>query len=247
MTRHSRPSRRGGRRPGFTLVEMLLASMVTAMTAVSAAALVFAIANAASHTRDYRTQRAEGHYALHRIGHKIRTARGIGEVTPTTVSLWEQDDNNDDTVNLYEVGIIRYDSANRQIVYERRVSQDPPPATVVDSASFFDTTALAGMLEGADRQTVVWANDVESLTFSGYPEHTDTRVVHVEFTLIRENESLVFHKSAAPRASGDYLFVTEAMIPADGPDGRARRKYSSRWDGYGDLANPLPWELLEGP
>ncbi len=247
MTQHSRPSNRGGRRPGFTLVEMMLASMVTALTAVSAAALIFAIANAASHTRDYRTQRAEGHYALHRIGHKIRTSRGIGEVTPTTVSLWEQDDNNDDTVNLYEVGIIRYDSVNKQIVYEHRVSAGPPPATVVDNASFFVTTVLSGLLAGSDRQTVVWASGVESLTFTGYPEHTDTRVVNVEFTMIREDQELVFNKSAAPRASGDYLFTTEAMIPADGPDGQARRKYYSRWDGFGDVAEVPPWNSVVGP
>lgn len=224
------------------MVELLLASMVTALVAASAATFLSATTNASLTTRDVRSSQNAGHFALTQITRAIRQARAIGEVTTTSVTLWVNDANNDDKLNLYETAIIRYDAAGQQLVYEYPKSSGATPATVVTTPDFKDAATLSELMPSADRQVVVWATDVTSMGFSGNPSGTDARMVETNFTVDVTGQPVGFRGAANARASADYLFYAETQTMTIGST-RKQRKEISRWEGYapvvGESATPL--------
>lgn len=215
------------------MTELLIASAVTALVTGAAATLTSAVSNAATQTRDIRGTRSAGQYALNRIGRTIREARGIGQVTATAVTLWQNDANGDDVLNLYEAAVIRYDSANRQIIYEYMESAGATPGTLLSTANFKNVGSVQTSMNTADRKSVVWAEDVESFTLTGYPNYTDTRIVEATFTLGVDDDALDFRVAASPRASADYLLANDSSVRDDPPPGSARkvRKKVSKWNG----------------
>lgn len=217
------------RRAAFTLVELLMAGTVTAMTAAAAAALLFAIANASQETRDRRLTVSAGHYLVGRIGESIREARAVGQVTATTITLWTTDTNANDQMDLAEVATIRYDSAAKQVIYDSVVSPTAP-TTLVTYSTFTNFGALSGQMVAPYKQSVIWGNDIQSFALIGYPNLTDSRVVDVSFTICAGADQMAFRVSASPKASGDYLYLAGARGATI--SGRVSRKYYSIWDGF---------------
>lgn len=238
---HSRTAR-----GGFTMLELLLASMVTALVAASASTFLSATTNASLTTRDVRSTQNAGHYALTQITKAIREARGIGEVTTTSVTLWVNDTNKDDKLNLYETAVIRYDAAGQQLIYEY---PEPPdsgtPATVVSTGNFKSATTLASLFPSADKTTVVWCTDIISMGFSGNPSGTDTRMVETTFTLDLTGQPVTFRGAANARASADYLFYDVTQTAAPIGSTRKQRKEISLWDGYSSISNKTQQVILE--
>ena|ERR1043166_3070067 len=224
-------------RPGFTLIELLLAATITSITAAAGAAFIGAVSDASLTTREVSAAKAEGHYALMQIGRAIRQARCVGQVTSSAVTLWLQDANSDDKLNLYEAGIIRYDSTNQQIVYDYLQQPTTPVTTALTRSALIDTPTLQSTMPTADKKSVVWAKGVTSCTFTGNPSLTDTRLVQVSFTLNSNGLSVPFMTAVGPRGAGDYLFYSETTSPAPLGSTRKARKYFSRWTGFGDVAN----------
>jgi len=209
---------------------------VTALVTGAAAALVSGVSNAATQTRDVRGTKTAGQFALRRIATTIREARGIGQVTPTAISLWLNDDNGDDVLNLYESGVIRYDAAAKQIVFEVLVASSPRPPTVLNTTNFKSVvTLITTIISSPDHKPVVWAKDVESFAFMGYPGYTDTRIVEARFTLGAAPDEVAFRTSASPRASADYVFDESAQAPPLPDSTRVRRRLTSGWSGITEL------------
>lgn len=225
------------------MLELLLASMVTALVAASATTFLSATTNASLTTRDVRTTQNAGHFALTQITKAIREARAIGEVTTTSVTLWVSDTNKDDKLNLYETAIIRYDAAGKQLLYVYPKSSGATPTTVVTTENFKSATSLDGLMPSADKNVVVWATDVISLGFSGNPSGTDTRMVETTFTLDLTGQPATFRGAANTRASADYLFYPETRTTPPGST-RPQRKEISLWEGYlSKVAVSVPLDL----
>ncbi len=224
----------GRQRRAFTLLELLLAASITAMVAMAGTSLVFAIANASESNRNNCDVKNTGHYAAKRIGRAVREARCVGEVSATSLTLWTEDKNGDDLMSLDEMALIYYDGVEKEIVYVR-VDPSVDDATPVAEADFEDFDTIATAFGGADVQSVVWAEEIESLNFIGFPNNTETRVVDVRLAINNGEEEIAFRTSASPKAPADYLFMPEARIdPTDGSS-RVRRKHFSRWEGFDDL------------
>jgi len=214
---------------GFTLVEMMLAATVSALTATAAATMVFAIANASQETRDRRETIAAGHYLVNRIGETVREARDVGQVTSTTISLWVEDANANDQMDLAEIGTIRYDAAAKRIIFDRVVSA-AAGTTLVTYSTFTNYGTLSTQMNTPDRQSVVWGEGIETFAVVGYPNLTDTRVVDISFKIGTGQDETSFRLSASPKGSGDYLFLAATRASMVG--GRVVRAYYSIWDGY---------------
>ena len=232
MRRTGQISRFGrSRKRAFTLVELLLAATTAALVTGAAAALTSAVANAATQTRDIRKTKTAGYFALSRIGQVLREARGIGQVTPTAISLWVNDDNNDDTLNLYESAVIRYDSTNKRIIYEYLEPPGANPTTILSLSDFKIATNVLSLYSSPDRKSVVWAEGVESLAFAGQPDFTDTRIVEAKFTIGTGTDAASFTTCASPRASADYLFVAGGSNSPQPGSTRLGRKVVSKFTG----------------
>jgi prepilin-type N-terminal cleavage/methylation domain-containing protein len=226
-------------RSGFTMIEVLTSAMVSGLVAATGAVLVSAVSNASAMTRDVRAQKMEGHFVLDRLGRTIREARGIGKVSGTSVSVWLEDKNGDDTMNLYETAVISYDAVKKQILFEHlEPASGITPVTIVTVPVFTDTTQLKTAIAAAtaeDQKAEVWASEIESLTFTGYPNNTETRIVQTRFTVGTGSTVTAFWGSASPRASADYLYNSKTQTTPPVGSTRKSRKHYSRWAGFADI------------
>ncbi len=220
------------RRNAFTLTELLIAAATTAMVAAAAATLASAVTSTAVATTDIRAMRSTGQYVVQRVGGILRNARAIGQVTETSVTIWIRDANGDDTVNLYECGILRYENVTKRLAFEYMEStNDPPPSTTVSDAEFRSVASLGAKMTGPDKKSVIWAEGVESLKFTGYPDYTNTQIVGSEFVIVADTGEMSFRVTASPRASANYLFDSSAQAPPAPTSVRKMRKKISKWTG----------------
>jgi hypothetical protein len=227
-----------GRRRAFTLVELLTSAAITALVAAASTALIFAIGNASTQTRGLRQTKTAGHYALMRIAGTIRSARAIGEVTPTSITLWTSDANGDDVLNLKELGGIWYDGTTKRITYTSLPSS--ADASAINVNSFINSNTVGTLLTSPGNKTVVWAEGVESLTFTGYPSNTNTRIVDTTFTIGTGVDAVSFQISASPRASADYLYKPSAQAAPLPGSTRIRRVTISPFNGLDAAPMPVP-------
>ena len=204
--------------------------------------MIYAITSASAETRDDRTTKNKGRFALLRISKTIREARAIGDVGPKDVLLWREDINKDDVPNLYELAIIKYKPPTKELMFS---TLTPPggiiPGVVVPDAQFQDLpTARSLMVASGDMETVVWAEGVKAFHFSSFPHKAEARIIDVKFKMKAGKKLLTFSESITLRASADYLFVDEAVdVPVD-VSKRKQRKHRSRWKGFHDLKGQSP-------
>jgi len=236
MSDPRRRRRQHPRRPAFTLIELLIAAMVSALAAAAGTALIYGVSYASTQTRTVRETKSAGNYLLSRLATSIRDARCIGQVTPTSFTVWSQDLNNDDAISLYELGFVYYDSGTKQVIYRYvQVPGGVVPAVPVTLAAFKNPAAVNAQITGPNAKTVVWAEGIETFSLTGSPSYTDTRIVDVKFTIGTGNDEIAFTTAASPRAPADYLFVNEAKVLPDTASDRTTRKEISRWEGYDDI------------
>jgi len=227
------------RRSGFTLIEMLVAAAVAAFITAAAAVMINGIANASFNAAEYRAAKSEGMASMQRLTKRIRSARALGEITSTSMMLWEEDVDGDDVIDDIELAKFEYVPGDKTITRTTKdkslleslgwdaLANDVGVSPLLDSSLF--TTILGG-----STTTSTIAENVEQFSFSGYPADTDARIVNIKFEQPMTNDKLVFRDAASPRASADYLFVDEAKI-LDDESGRWVRKEESRWTGFSDL------------
>lgn len=231
----SSPSRcyiRSRGRRGMTLVELLLAAMMTAVISAAAATLLSGASNASAQSRNARSVTAAGHYAEGRIGAVIRQARAIGQVTATRVSLWLSDANDDDRMQLSESAVIFYDSTAKAIsIVQTDSSATSASSTLVANSTFQDVTLMTSAIRGVAYKTTQWAEDVQACAFEGYPSLSDTRVVNSVFTIATGSDATEFAVTAGPKASGDYLFQSGTRTAPSGSETRYLRAKVSPYTG----------------
>ena len=219
------------RRSAFTIMELLLAAVISARVATAGATMIFATINASMSVRDMRDRKTSGQYALSRVAAAIRQARGIGRVHDEQINLWTADRNGDDVVNLDETAIIHFDVAQQQLVYIEPVPPANGSLAPVSRTDFTSLTALHALVTNVEHRNVVWAEDLEAAAFLGHPDQTDTRLVEARLTFGSAPEQDVFQVTASPRGSADYLFIEEANLVPLTDSTRKRREYVSGWSG----------------
>jgi prepilin-type N-terminal cleavage/methylation domain-containing protein len=88
---------------GFTLVELLVALVVTGVVLSAVATLAFALGRANDTTSDTSYKQAEVRYAMLRISQLVRHCKLICCATADDFAIWRGDDNNDGQINIGEL------------------------------------------------------------------------------------------------------------------------------------------------
>ena len=88
---------------GFTLVELLVAMIITGIVLTAVATLAFALGTATNSTEDVSTKQAQIRFATLRIQELIRHGKLICSASDDDVALWRTDENNDGNINIGEL------------------------------------------------------------------------------------------------------------------------------------------------
>jgi prepilin-type N-terminal cleavage/methylation domain-containing protein len=168
------------RRPGFTLVELMMGLVITSLVMGALAALSFAMSRAWSQSESGQSSSISSHQAAIRLQNFLRQAKLVGLVRAGSTNgsmspggcamLWLRDDNADGKVQLTEIGLIEHDLTQKRVkLYQVKVPSGMTadayntanPVTsvaVTDSAAPENFKALATVwaqpLAGADPATV---------------------------------------------------------------------------------------------
>ena len=88
---------------GFTLVELLVALIVTGIVLAAVATLAFAVGAANDETDDTSQKQAQVRYATLRISELIRHCKLICGTPNGELAIWRADDNGDGQININEL------------------------------------------------------------------------------------------------------------------------------------------------
>jgi prepilin-type N-terminal cleavage/methylation domain-containing protein len=91
---------------GFTLVELLVALMVSSIVLAAVATLAYAMSSANDSTDDTSVKQAQVRYTTLRISELIRQCKLICFAGPDDFTIWRGDDNEDGQINAGELVII---------------------------------------------------------------------------------------------------------------------------------------------
>ncbi len=88
---------------GFTLVELLVALMVTSVILAAVASLAYAMGSASDITSDTAQKQAQVRYTTLRISELIRHCKLIYDIQGNDIVIWKSDDNADGNVDASEL------------------------------------------------------------------------------------------------------------------------------------------------
>lgn len=223
-------------RRGFTFIELLIAASMTAMTLAAGATMISAVTNAAVETRDLRNMKKAGQMTADRLSAMIRQARGVGQVTSTSIVLWNADRNGDEVINLHETCLLYHDGATDQLKrWQTYGASESDVGPTVSQAVFEDATLWSALATTISPKQSVLAENIQKFAMSGYPTKTETRIVNFAFAIEVDSTTMVFRESASPRGSADYLFNNNTHEDNETADAPSRRIEYSRWTGWADV------------
>lgn len=169
MTRRPTPSRRA-----LTLVELLLASAITAMVALAVASMMTSVSAVSLADRETRSSLLRAHAAREALRAYVEPSIAAIQISPdaATIVLWIEDDISPGMANLFEIRAVRYDSAAKTIVAERvelpigwHAAQKQQSNTIV-TAAMDPLGMIAGMRAANMTRQVVLASGVSSVAWS---------------------------------------------------------------------------------
>ena len=93
---------------GFTLVELVIALVVTGVILAAVSTLAFALSSANNSTGDINLRQSEVRLTTLRIQEIIRNCKLICYKSSDDIAIWLADDNNDNKININELAYIGF-------------------------------------------------------------------------------------------------------------------------------------------
>ncbi len=117
---------------GFTLVELLVALVVTGIVLAAVATLAFAVGTANDVTDDSSQKQAQVRYATLRISELIRHCKLICGTPGSDVAVWRADDNGNGQININELVYIERGTNGDYLRLCKFPSSDTSPVNLSD-------------------------------------------------------------------------------------------------------------------
>lgn len=204
-------------RNGFTLVELLVALVVTSVILGAVATLAYAV-EAANDVGDDTTQKqAQVRYATLRISELIRHCRLICSTAGDDLAVWRADDNGDGQVNDNELVYIEAGASRN---YLRLLEFPSGTSTSVPLGQIQDGTAKANLIASyGGRQTILLpeCSELQFLVDSAVP---GTRFVSISFKLTENDIVRQYQINATLRSwAGHLLDGSGNLVSVDDDEG----------------------------
>lgn len=141
------------KRRGLTLLELLMAVIITAMVGAGIAGMLGAVSAGVGTRKDSREVMVLAHGAQCRLSAYLATARCVLAAGSSDVTIWLDDSRESGTVHATEIRWIRYDANNGEIIVDYvafPVTWTPTVCDLVDLeyASSTDFDAVRGYYSG---------------------------------------------------------------------------------------------------
>ncbi len=169
---------------GFTLVELLVALMVTSIVFSAVVTLTYALGTANEVSGDTAQKQAQVRFATLRISELIRHCKLICNGGGNDLAIWRADDNDDGQINVNELTYISAGAGRDHIRLYECSNVSEVGLSEIDSVgtswwlAFYDSDAYVGLIPQC--------NNVQ---FQLYQSPPDSKFVSISFDLV-ENETI---------------------------------------------------------
>ena len=193
---------------GFTLVELLVALIVTGIVLAAVATLAFAIGTANDVTDDLSQKQAQVRYATLRISELIRHCKLICGTPGDDLAIWRADDNGDGQININELVYIERGTGRDYLRLCEFPSSDTSPVNLSDIETLSTSDYIVTYVP-----LVPQCSNVE-FSFDAAPPNS--RLVSIAFDVLENDIAHLYQISAVLRGwAGNLLDGSGNNIVSD--------------------------------
>lgn len=195
----SSPGTRYSRLRAFTIVELLVALMVSSIILTAIVTLSYAMSSAYNSTSDMNEKEAHIRYATMRISDLIKYSRLVCKATSDEFVIWRMDDNNDNQINISELTYIETGGG----IYLRLLEFDPSPSD--------DRTYLLSTIQNINLKNwfiskypetyTTLISDCSNMEIQREPDPPYTQLVNISFDIEENGQIRKCQISTALRCS----------------------------------------------
>ena len=211
------------KRPAFTLLELTMALVITAVTGLSIAGVTLSISHVSQRSRQFNESIQSGRCVLRNIGLDIRQAKLVTACDDLGVTLWANDDDQNGLINFSELMAIYYDPEAKQLCQTRidLSSIDQGARDAINQPVLLSNLTSASYSRSYIRTSSytlnrVLAQNVTAARFFVDEAAPTSRTLGVELTITRDDQPVVFRTAVSTRAGfeqyvgvsdGDYVLL----------------------------------------
>ena len=198
---------------GFTLVELMVAMVVTGIVLSAVSTLAFALSSANKSTGDISRSQAQVRFTTLRIQELIRNCNMICSASNNDIAVWLADKNNDNKININELAYIDFDTDRNHLYIYTFSSNDN---SVIDIASIQAYSTNWWSSYTSDTESVKLLPDCGSVEFNFDTLPPNSKFVNIKFEMTENNIVRQYQINAAVRSwNGNYLDGSGNIINDD--------------------------------
>jgi len=201
---------------GFTLVELLVALMVSSIVLGAVASLTFAVGNAYDASEDVSTKQTQIRFAMLRISELIRQSDVVvisdynGDIT---LAIWQGDSNGNGKINANELVYIEPGSGNDRI----SIVEYPPEAEAWEIPLDLVRKGYAKyyMDNNFDEQRINVLPQCSNVSFYPSTINENNDYVSIRFDVDEGGQQKHYEISATIRGKADHLLSGGEIVTGD--------------------------------
>lgn len=200
-------------RRGFTLVELLVALMVSSIVLSAVGALAHAMSTAIEQTDSMGARQAELRYATMRLRELIRSSVRIWRI-PHNIVLWSGDSNGDENINAFELTYVQTssDASTLEIVTFGEQT------TVVTAAGITNDSAKSSLTSDSSKyRTLSLFKQCSSVWFE-VDDTSNSKFVEISFDITDNGITSSYQICATRMGSADNMFDSFGDLVAGDDD-----------------------------
>lgn len=197
---------------GFTLVELLVALVITSIVLTAVATLAFALGTVHESTDDRAEKQAQVRFTTLRISELIRHCKLICSTGSNDLALWRADDNGNGQININELVYIERGSNGDHIrLYECNSASNP-----VIMLSDIDSVGTSWWLGFYDSETYVGlVPQCANVQFRFDASAPQSKFASISFELSENDDVRQYQISACLRGRAGHLLDGNGNIVSD--------------------------------
>lgn len=197
---------------GFTLVELLVALVVTSVILTAISTLAFALSSANKSTGDINRSQAQVRLATLRVQELIRNCNLICSAGNDDLAVWFSDNNNDNKINIGELAYIEFGSERNHLCLYTFPSLDSSPIDI-DSIGAFSTNWWSSY--SSDTESVMLLPECSNVDFIFDTLPPYSKFVNIEFEMAENDITRQYQINAALRSYNGNLLNGSGEIISD--------------------------------
>ena len=197
---------------GFTLVELMVALVVTGIILTAISTLAFALSSANKSTGDVNIRQAQVRLTTLRIQELIRNCKLICSQSDDDIAIWLADNNNDNKINISELAYIDFGSDRNHLRLYTFYSEDNSPV-VIDSIKAFSTEWWT--LYHCITESAMLLPECSNIEFQFDTMPPGSKFVNIEFEMTENNFVRQYQINAALRSWNGNIIDESGNIISD--------------------------------